>query len=636
VISSSSSGGINFGGGFSGSGITLNGNASYSGTRLRLTDGGSFEASSAFDTTAVNVQNFTTKFSFQLTNPGADGFAFTLQGNGPTALGANGQNLGYGGMGNSVAVKFDLYNNAGEGTDSTGLYTNGATPTVPAIDMTSSGVNLHSGDVFNVQMSYNGTTLSMTITDASNSADTFTTSWTVNIPALVGSATAYVGFTGGTGGLTATQDILTWTFTPTTSAPPTINFASGFSGAGLTLNGNSAYSGTRLRLTDGGTFEAASAFYTTAVNVQNFTTNFSFQLTNPGADGITFTLQGNAPTALGANGQNLGYGGIGTSVAVKFDLYNNAGEGIDSTGLYINGVIPTVPAIDMTSSGVNLHSGDVFNVQMNYNGTALSMTITDASNSADTFTTSWTVNIPGIVGGNTAYVGFTGGTGGLSATQDILTWTFAPTTTTHTINFASGFSGAGVTLNGNTVYSGSGLQLTDGGSFEASSAFYTTAVNVQNFTTSFSFRLANPGADGMTFTLQGNAPTALGANGQNLGYGGMAKSVAVKFDLYNNAGEGTDSTGMYTNGATPTVPAIDMTSSGVNLHNGDVFNVQLGYNGTTLTMTITDATNSADTFSTSWTVNIPTTVGSNTAYVGFTAGTGGLSATQDILTWTFD
>jgi Chitobiase/beta-hexosaminidase C-terminal domain len=34
------------------------------------------------------------------------------------------------------------------------------------------------------------------------------------------------------------------------------------------------------------------------------------------------------------------------------------------------------------------------------------------------------INIPQIVGGNTAYVGFTGGTGGLSSSQKILTWTY--------------------------------------------------------------------------------------------------------------------------------------------------------------------------------------------------------------------
>ena len=41
-----------------------------------------------------------------------------------------------------------------------------------------------------------------------------------------------------------------------------------------------------------------------------------------------------------------------------------------------------------------------------------------------TFTMSQVINIAQIVGGNTAYVGFTGGTGGLSASQKILSWTY--------------------------------------------------------------------------------------------------------------------------------------------------------------------------------------------------------------------
>ncbi len=60
------------------------------------------------------------------------------------------------------------------------------------------------------------------------------------------------------------------------------------------------------------------------------------------------------------------------------------------------------------------------------------------------------------------------------------------------------------------------------------------------------------------------------------------------------------------------------------------------YDGATLTMTITDANVPADTFTTSWSINIPTTVGANTAYVGFTAGTGTATATQDIIGWTYN
>lgn len=122
----------------------------------------------------------------------------------------------------------------------------------------------------------------------------------------------------------------------------------------------------------------------------------------------------------------MGYTGVGNSIAVKFDLYSNGGEGNNSTGLFVNGVSPYTPAITL-SGGVNLHSGDVFNVHIAYDGTKLTMTITDAGVPADTFTTSWAINIPSTVGANTALVGFTGGTGGMTATQDILSWAFNST-----------------------------------------------------------------------------------------------------------------------------------------------------------------------------------------------------------------
>ena len=107
------------------------------------------------------------------------------------------------------------------------------------------------------------------------------------------------------------------------------------------------------------------------VNVQKFTTDFTFQLSagSPTADGFTSRFRVIPPAALGGAGGKLGYGNILKSVAVKFDLYNNAGEGTDSTGLYLNGPDPTVPAVDMTSSGVDLHSGHVFSVHIVYDGT---------------------------------------------------------------------------------------------------------------------------------------------------------------------------------------------------------------------------------------------------------------------------
>lgn len=64
-------------------------------------------------------------------------------------------------------------------------------------------------------VTYNGTTLSLKLTDLVNQKS-FTFSKAINIPAVVGAKTAFVGFTGSTGGELASQKILYWTYvTPT-------------------------------------------------------------------------------------------------------------------------------------------------------------------------------------------------------------------------------------------------------------------------------------------------------------------------------------------------------------------------------------------------------------------------------------
>ena len=300
--------------------LQFNGNAALSGTSIELTDGGTNEAGSAYYGTPVNIQTFTTDFNFQLTNANADGFTFTIQNGAPTALGASGGSLGYAGIGASVAVKFDLFNNRGEGPNSTGIYVDGASPNLPAIDLTSSGINLHSGDKMDAHIAYDGTTLTLTITDLVTMA-TFSHPFTINIPAAVGANTAYIGFTGGTGGTSAVQQILNWSYQPGEA----INYPGFPSTSGLTANGSASLSATSMELTNGGLFEAGSVFSEKPVNIQAFNTDFKFKITNPGADGFTFTVQNMGPTAVGFNGGSLGYGGIGESVAVKFDIFQTTG-----------------------------------------------------------------------------------------------------------------------------------------------------------------------------------------------------------------------------------------------------------------------------------------------------------------------
>jgi hypothetical protein len=238
---------------------------------------------------------------------------------------------------------------------------------------------------------------------------------------------------------------------------PLINFPSGFSGASNLVStvGAAVINGSNIQLTSSSQAMAAgAAWYVAPVNVGSFTTNFTLHLLSPNANGMTFTIQNFPPTSLNASGAipstrsnlwvsggpttmansqaGLGYsGGTGSfasqitgllsSVAVKFDLYSGTGN---DTGLYTNGADVSQNGVSMNGSGVSLHSGNPLAVAMNYNGTTLSMTITDTVSQAS-YSKSWTINIPSIVGGSTAYIGFTGSTGGQTATQDVTAWTYS-------------------------------------------------------------------------------------------------------------------------------------------------------------------------------------------------------------------
>jgi sugar lactone lactonase YvrE len=203
------------------------------------------------------------------------------------------------------------------------------------------------------------------------------------------------------------------------------NVNGGFSTSSYTLNGGATIlSNGALQLTSGnGGPGNVSAWYNTPVNVQAFRSEFTFQQLNASGDGMTFAIQGNGTGALGGGGGDLGYGGIPNSVALKFDLYDNAGEGSNSTGVFTDGADPYLPATDLTPSGINLHSGDTMDAVVVYDGTNLTLTLTDTVTNA-VFTGAFPVNIPSLVGGNTAYVGFTGGQGGATSVQNVLTWTF--------------------------------------------------------------------------------------------------------------------------------------------------------------------------------------------------------------------
>jgi len=515
--------------------------ASFQGSAIQLIGASAVhQAGAAWYTQQQNIQSFTTDFTFQMATT-AYGMTFTIQ-NSAAGLDAtaDANGLGYGvystqtGVDHSVAIKFDTTSDnsqtyLGATPSSTGLYLNGGPLMdlgfVPENDLVPASINLASGHIFAAHVVYDGSILTMVLKDTSTGTQT-RVSWPVDIPTVVGSSTAYIGFTAGT--VTAgAVDLLSWSYSssyatqlssptfsatpgryssaqtvslsadsgatiyyttngqaPTTSSTryagpisvdssevvqaiavesghtdspvavgnyqiasagtPIINFPSGFASASnfIIPVGTAKFSGSQLQLTDGTrNLQTAAAWYAVPVNVRSFTTSFTLQMAPDihAANGMTFVLQNQnpastdssslyvtgGPAAVGYGQGGLGYQGLLNSVAIKFDPWAGSSSGnLSATGLYLNGATPGTANLSMIASGLSLWSGNPYSVTMTYDGTTLAMTVTDTVTHAS-FSNSWNIDIPGNVGGNTAYVGFTAGMGYVSAAYNVLSWTYA-------------------------------------------------------------------------------------------------------------------------------------------------------------------------------------------------------------------
>src|SRR5207253_558604 len=155
---------------------------------------------------------------------------------------------------------------------------------------------------------------------------------------------------------------------------------------------------------------------------------------------------------------------------------------------------------------------------------SLSVTMTDSTSGATIYyttngstptTASALYSSPISVSATTTIKAIAAATGMSNSNVSTATYTYVANPGGTGSNFVNGFSSAAsiMTFNGSTTLADSRLQLTDGGLIEASSAWFNTPVNIQTFTNDFTFQIANPGADGFTFTIQNIGLTALGPAG---------------------------------------------------------------------------------------------------------------------------
>ncbi len=210
--------------------LRLVGSARAVGLALRLTPAKPMQRGAAWRLDKVPVRDgFETTFRFRISDrqglgPGADGFAFVIQNNGPTALAGKGASGGFGlgyspgdrnkAIANSLAVFFDTFQNHEDlSGNAISICTNGGDrketrwpPPRLAINWTSS-LNLKDGDLHEVRIEFVPPLLTVTI-DGQTAVRS-----PVDLARMVApDGTAFIGFTASTGEGYENHDILDWRF----------------------------------------------------------------------------------------------------------------------------------------------------------------------------------------------------------------------------------------------------------------------------------------------------------------------------------------------------------------------------------------------------------------------------------------
>jgi hypothetical protein len=216
----------------------------------------------------------------------------------------------------------------------------------------------------------------------------------------------------------------------------------GFADASLlTLNGDAAtvetIDGTVLRLATATTFSSGSAFSSATVDAAQFSTKFVFRITESGgvtdcegqsgADGLVFVAQ-SVSSSIGGAGGGLGYQGIANSVGVEFDTYCNSefnDPGTNHVAVNLDGSVAHELSGEFTAEILPLFDdGELRYVWVDYDGTTVRVYVNEVDVQPFQPVVSRDVDLPTILGQNTAFVGFTAGTGSAVGNHDIIYWEY--------------------------------------------------------------------------------------------------------------------------------------------------------------------------------------------------------------------
>jgi autotransporter-associated beta strand protein len=492
--------------------------------------------------------------------PPADGITFGFQNQNLAALGTNGGGLGYTGITPSAVAQINIFpnNTAGGVGSGVGVITGGQTP--PSGVTATGAVNAGTTTPTNVTYTWDGTNADIKLVQGANTFDSGPIP--LNIAAQFPGGVAFLGFTGGTGGSTAQQQIANLVFTsPSQNVYPNavnLNTPTGT----ILVQANSVVSSVTmgpLSMSAGGTLNAAPdpstpanqayglGFTSTTLNGAN-----TFNMANNGTGAATLNLGvlNNGP----GTGSITVTGGANTVIVGGGSILGNLALGSSSLIVQGNTALGSLTAANSTTIS---------------NGTANNVSLTIGGNNADT-TYGGTV----LDGGTGKLAIVKNGTGTLSLTGTANTYTggtvinngivsaasdgslgtgpvtigvfgtlnySATTATAKSFNNSAGGTlaagqGAVVTLNGSQITGG---YLSGAGTFATSAA---TGAQFANVTTLPSVTIAsNSGSDlftnvtnGGTLNIAANLNQATPVNLNNL-YNQGSGSITIGANTFVNA-----------------------------------------------------------------------------------------------------
>ncbi|MBO7656094.1 MAG: hypothetical protein J6U40_14340, partial [Kiritimatiellae bacterium] len=417
--------------------FVLSGSATLDGDSLKLTQNAAGETGAAFFPSRVRVNEpWQATFSYQAGEHGdwtTDllGAALVLHNDpaGPAVLGTgSGANLGCAfaksvGTIMRVGIESDTRNrygfsNAGTISDDTSARSN--------------AVAADGGKVITISVSYDGTALHASW-DCNGTVRT--RDWTVDIASVLGSDTAWIGFTGATGASTGCeQTILTFSFRGSayTAIPAGISEPGNISSADWS---NSRYTATYTTLDGKPAFELtpnvsdkrSSVWNNTRISVTRpFHASFKYRVTDhttDPADGMVIAIQNYDTISTNC------YGATGGSLGIVYGTprARTVGWGVNLYKSICDQCFKFVLDGSFNGSNVPLNLWDLVDGQdteftLSYDLRALTLTATRGN---QTVSATREVDLISAMNGTSAWIGFTGATGGSSARQLVYDFEFA-------------------------------------------------------------------------------------------------------------------------------------------------------------------------------------------------------------------